>query len=111
MAKNYIQAGDHITIPAAANAVSGEPVLVGSLFGVAEHDAAAGEPLTIARKGVFLLPKATGAAWAVGDPLYWDDAASAVSTTDTDNPLIGVAVEAALDGATEGVVLLDGAIR
>ena len=111
MAKNYIQAGDHLTVPAAADAASGAPVLVGALFGVAEHDAATGEPLTIARKGVFVLPKATGQAWTVGAKVYWDATNSVITTTASGNTLVGAAAEAAIAGAVEGIVLLDGTIR
>jgi len=111
MAKNYIQAGDHLTIPAPADSASGTPVLAGSIFGVSEHDAATGEPLTIARTGVFTLPKATGQAWTVGAKVYWDATNSVITTTASGNTLVGAIVEAAIAGATEGIVLLDGVIR
>lgn len=111
MAKNYLQAGEHITLPAAAAVTSGTPVLVGALFGVAENSAAVGAPLTIARRGVFRLNKTAAQAWTAGQRVYWDATNSLVTTTASGNTLIGVAAEAALAAATVAPVLLDGAIR
>lgn len=111
MAKNYIQAGDHLTIPAPAATVSGAPVLAGALFGVAEHDAATGADLTIARKGVFTLAKTAAQAWTVGAKLYWDATAGSVTTTVGTNVLIGAAAAAAIAADTSGQVMLDGTIR
>lgn len=111
MAKNYIQAGEHITVPAPAAVISGSPVLIGALFGVAEVSADVGAPLTLARRGVFRLEKAAGQAWTVGQKLYWDGTNNVATSTATGNTLIGVATEAQLSAATEGLVLLDGTIR
>ena len=47
MAKNFIQRGENITVIAAALAASGDLVVMGSLFGVALHGAAANEELTL----------------------------------------------------------------
>lgn len=111
MAKNYIQAGEHLTVPSPAAVVSGAPVLIGALFGVAEASAASGAPLTLARRGVFRLAKTTGQAWSVGQKLYWDATNSLVTSTVGTNVLIGAAAEAQLAAASEGLVLLDGGIR
>ncbi|MFV0303564.1 MAG: DUF2190 family protein [Paracoccus sp. (in: a-proteobacteria)] len=109
--KNFIQAGDHITVPAAADIASGSPAMIGNLFGVAEHSALAGEDVTLARLGVFILPKATGQAWAAGVRLYWDATNGVVTTTASGNQMIGAVAVAAIAGAVVGAVLLDGAIR
>ena len=109
--KNFIQAGDHITVPAPAVLTSGKPAMVGNLFGVAEHSAVVGQDVTLARKGVFILPKATGQAWAVGARVYWDTANGVVTTTAGSNQLIGAVAAAAIASAALGTVLLDGTIR
>ena len=45
--KNFIGMGNRVTLTAAAVATSGQPVLIGSLFGIAENAAAIGEPLVL----------------------------------------------------------------
>jgi predicted RecA/RadA family phage recombinase len=84
---------------------------VGALFGVVQETTAIGGEYVLVRNGVFELTKAAGAAWAVGDKLYWDDTAKAVTKTATSNTLIGAATAAAASGAVLGDVLLDGTIR
>ncbi len=96
MAKNFIQRGENITVIAAALAASGDLVVMGSLFGVALHDAAANEELTLKTGGVFELPKTTADEPAVGDPAYWDG--GAITTVSTDNTAVGVFVEAGANG-------------
>lgn len=111
MAKNFIQDGEHVTVPAPAAVTSGAPVVVGALFGVAEHSAASGAPVTLARRGAFRLPKTTGQAWTVGQKLYWDATNSLVTSTVGSNLLIGIALEAVIAAGAAGIVLLDGTIR
>lgn len=107
--KNYVQAGKNISIIAAAAAASGDPVLVGSLFGVATGKAAIGDTVTLTREGVFELKKTSAQAWTVGQKIYFDgtECTTVVST----NKLIGVAVQVAADPSATGFVLLDGAAR
>lgn len=96
--KNFVQPGNNITVPAPPGGVtSGDPILVGDLFGVATTTAAAGEDVAIATVGVYTLPKATTDDAAVGAALYWDDANGEVTTDDASgaNPFIGHAVTAA----------------
>lgn len=107
--KNFVQPGDLMTVAAPAAVLSGAGVLVGSLFGVAAHDAESGADVTIATTGVFTLPKATGAAWTVGQRLYWDDTAKNVTGTASTNKLIGVAAAAAASGDAIGTVRLTAA--
>ncbi|MFG6081605.1 DUF2190 family protein [Paracoccus litorisediminis] len=111
MAKNYLQAGDSLTLPAPAALASGEAVLVGAIFGVAQVAAASGASVTLSRTGVFTLPKTTGQAWTVGAKVYWDAANKLVTTTASGNTLIGAAVDAKLAADATGSVLLDGSIR
>ncbi|ABE64068.1 conserved hypothetical protein [Nitrobacter hamburgensis X14] len=106
MAKNFIQPGDTITVPAPADVVSGAVVLVGKLFGVANFDAKSGEDVEISTKGVFTLPKTSAQAWTVGAAVYWDATNSEVTTTSTSNTLIGHAVAAAANPSATGTVRL-----
>ena len=53
-------------------------------------------------------PKAAGAAWVIGDALYWDATAKALTKTTTNNTLCGFAVEArASADTTSGLVEFD----
>lgn len=109
--KNYIQPGENLTLTMAAAVTSGEGVLVGSIFGVAQGDAAIGEAVVLVRRGVFSLPKVSAQAWTAGAPVYWDDTNGVVTTVATGNQLVGAAVEDAANPSASGVVLLDGTIR
>jgi len=60
--KNFVASGEVLTVPAPSAVASGQPVLVGSIFGVALRAAASGEPVEIAMRGLATLPKATAEA-------------------------------------------------
>lgn len=109
--KNYIQPGENLTLTMAAEVASGDGVLVGSIFGVAQGDAAVGEPVVLVRRGVFSLPKVSAQAWTAGAAVYWDDTAKVLTTVATGNQLVGAAVEDAENPSATGVALLDGTIR
>ena len=55
--KNFIGVGNRVTLTAAAVTTSGQPVLTGSLFGIAENAAAIGEPLVLVMNGIYDLTK------------------------------------------------------
>lgn len=101
--KNYVQPGKTITLAAPYAVSSGDGLLVGAIFGVATANAANGEAVEAALVGVFDLKKAASQAWAVGDKVYWDNNAKETTKTATSNTLIGVAVEAVANGATDTV--------
>lgn len=107
--KNYVQAGSQVSVPAPYDVVSGQGVLVGSLFGVAVHAAATAAPVELALEGVYDLAKATGAAWTVGARIYWDDTNKVCTTTASTNKLVGVALAVAASDATLGRVRLTAA--
>lgn len=109
--RNYIMPGEHVTITAASAITSGQPVLIGDLFGVAQGDAEIGEEVVIVRRGIFELPKAGAQAWTVGAKIYWDAGNGVCSATAATNKLIGVAVAGATNPSAVGRVLLDGTIR
>lgn len=106
--KNFKQPGDTITVTAPAAVTSGDGVLVGSIFGVANFSADNGAEVEIKTTGVFELPKTSALAISVGDLLYWDNAAKVVNKTNT-NKLIGVAVSAAANPSPSVEVRLNGA--
>lgn len=99
--KNFIGVGNRVTLTATATTTSGQPVLFGSLFGIAENAAAIGDPLVLVLNGIFDLTKTASQAWTVGQLIYWDVATSRVTSTVATNKLIGVAVLAVGGGAGE----------
>jgi len=109
--KNYLQDGDTLTIAAPAAVASGDPVQIGSIFGVAMADAATGADVAIVREGIFTLPKVSAQAWAVGAKIYWDATNKVCTTAAPGNTLIGTATAAAANPSATGAVLLDGTVR
>lgn len=105
MAKNLIQAGDTITVPAPANVASGDLVVVGELAGVAITDAASGADVEIKTSGVWELGKTSAQAWTVGQKIYGTSAGVA-TTVSTDNVAIGHAVAVAANPSAKGRVRL-----
>lgn len=106
--KNFLQEGDIAVVPAPSPGVaSGDFVLVGALFGVAQIDAVTGADCPIVREGVFTLPKATGTAWTKGDALYWDAGAGKFTKTATGNKPFGVAFADAASGDATGAVSIE----
>ena len=105
--KNYVAPGDAVAVTAPAAVLSGAPVLIGSLFGVASNDAASGAEVVITTTGVYDLPKTTSQAWTAGALLYWSG--TAVTNVASTNKLIGFATRAELAAATVGRVRLNGA--
>lgn len=112
--KNFVQPGRSLSVAAAAAAVTaGQVVIVGNHLGVAANSAAIGEPYEVVLDGVYVLPKATGAAWTQGQPLMWDASASAFAAVGT--PASGdvtaagfTAFTAAASGDAMGQVRLSG---
>lgn len=90
--RNYEQPGQVITVTAPADVASGQGVLVGDLFGVAQAAALSGQPVEIVTEGVFTLPKVSGTAINEGVRVFWDSTAGNVTTTTTSNRVIGWAV-------------------
>lgn len=109
MAKNFIQAGSVVTLPAPAAVVSGSLVKVGVICGVALHSAASGEPVELRLDGVFSLKKTSAQAWTVGAAIYLIPATGLCTTATTaGNLFVGHAVEAAANPTEFGLVRLNG---
>jgi len=88
MATNQIYDSDkakQLALPVPSGVVSGDPVLIGdALVGVALTDRDADGEATVALGGAFDLEVVAGAAMAVGDLVYIDDATSrTLSDTNT----------------------------
>ncbi len=110
--ENYVQPGEVLTLTApSGGVVAGTPYKIGSLIVIALISVAQTLPFTALVRGVATVPKATGATWSEGQKLYWDDSAKNFTETNTSDTLAGVAVEAALTGATTGKIRLDGVVR
>ncbi|MGH6866085.1 MAG: DUF2190 family protein [Methyloceanibacter sp.] len=100
--KSFLQPGDVVPLIAPEGGVlSGQPILVGSIFGVAAYDAAEGDEVEAQVVGVFELPKASGAI-TQGALIYFDADPGVLTATATDNVLIGAATEAAATGFADG---------
>ena len=94
--KTYIQPGHTLTITAPAGGVtSGQGVLIGTLFGIAQADAAEGTDAEILTEGVVEIGKTSALAIDVGDRLFWDATNKVVNKTATAQVCVGVAVSAA----------------
>lgn len=109
--KTYHQPGNALPVTAPADVNSGDGVLVGSLFGVAGHDALSGESVVIHRYGVYTLPKLEAQEWTQGVKVYWDSGNAHLTTASSGNKLVGTVAQAAANPSTTGVVVLDGAAR
>ncbi len=107
MAKTYIQPGDMLdyTNGSGVDIVSGEPILIGTILAIATSDIADGASGVVAVAEVHAVRKATGAV-TQGQLLYWDADGNPVglasgigclTTTSTDNTLVGFAAAAAAE--------------
>lgn len=107
--KNFVQAGNNLTVAAPYALSSGDGALINSLFGVAAGDADNGAEVDLMTVGVFELPKTSALAISIGEKLYWDNVAKEVNKTSSGNTLIGVAASAAANPSATVNVRLNGA--
>lgn len=116
MSSNYVQPGETIawTNGTGSAVAAGAVVAIGQIIGVALVDIAIAASGSVGIKGVFTLPKVTGAVIAAGESLVWDVSAGKFDdnlATPAAGDISGapaVAVEAAGNGATTLKVLLTG---
>jgi predicted RecA/RadA family phage recombinase len=112
--KNFVQPGESVEFTAPAGGVtSGVGVQIGQLFVIATVTAAEGARFNGLIEGVVTHTKPGSQAWAEGAVIYWDQAASKMTTVSAGNLQIGVATVAVGSGAgeTTGTVRLDGVGR
>ncbi len=94
--KSYIAPGKSITLTApTGGVVSGDGVLIGTLFGIAQFDAIEGAEVEILTEGVVEIGKTSALQIGVGDRLFWDATNKVVNKTATAQVCVGVAVSAA----------------
>src|SRR5512134_1508031 len=94
--KAYVQPGKSLTVTTPAGGVlSGQGVLIGILFGIAQYDAVEGAEVEILTQGVVEIPKTSALPIDVGDRLFWDGTNKVVNKTATAQLCVGVAVSAA----------------
>ncbi len=94
MAKNYIQAGDTVTLTAPASVSSGDGVLVGAVFGIAAFDAGSGDEVEVTLTGVWELPKASGQL-NEGAAVSWDNSAKNICAPGSGKFPVGACVRLA----------------
>lgn len=109
--KNFIQPGATIPVTAPYAVSSGQGVKVGSLFGIAVYGAAQGAPVEIKREGVFDITAVTADVASQGAKVYWDDTGRKITTTATNNTVVGAVTADKANGESTARVLLDGVVR
>ena len=103
---NYIQSGNTITITAPRTVLSGEGVLLGNIFGIANNAATSADTdLEITRRGVFDIAKDSSVPVA-GYPAYWDNSGFTVTAVPNGTRPIGAFAAAALTGDATGRVAI-----
>jgi len=105
--RNFVQPGRMVTVTApSGGVVSGQGLLIGSLFGIAAGTALEGASVELAAEGIFDVSK-DASAFSVGSDAYWNATARQVTTAPGTGDLrIGVAVAAAGTGAATVAVRL-----
>ncbi len=108
--KNYIQAGDNITVIApSGGTVSDGLYKVGAIIGVAATTEVAGDPVVLKTGGVFDLAKTSAQAWAVGDVLFMNTTTRILTNVSaTGLVLVGLATEVATNPSATGACRLNG---
>lgn len=105
MARNYIQPGGAVTVPAPTGGmVSGTPYLLGAAGAgkvvIALQTKAQTVECECATTGVYEVPKAAPLVINIGDTLYWDNTAKNVNKTSASNTVAGWAFKAAASNDT-----------
>lgn len=116
MATNYIQPGEVIdwTNGTGSSKAAGTVVAVGQMLGVTLVTIANGATGSVRIRGVFTVPKVSGAVIAAGESLVWDASAAAFDdnlATPASGDISGppaAAAEAAGNGVTSFDVLFTG---
>jgi len=95
----FVHDGSSIDYTPSAAVAAGDVVVQADLIGVARTPIAANALGSLAVRGVFDVPKATGggSAIAVGSTVYWDATNKVATTTAAGNKLLGKTIKAAAD--------------
>lgn len=110
MSKAYEGPGDVVTLIAPSGGVtSGQGLVVGAAFVVAQDAALVGANFPGMRRGRHRLPKVAATAWAAGAKLFWDPTPGELTTTGASGSfLVGTAAAPALSADATAAVVLDG---
>lgn len=100
MATNLVQKGGVIDLVAAADLVSGTPVLIGDILGVPLANIANTATGPVAIEGVFTITKVTADTFVQGQILFWDDSAKKLTETVSTNKPVAICMEVAGGTAT-----------
>lgn len=79
---------------------------VGGIIALAVQGASSGGAIEGQVVGCATVLKAAGAAWAVGDEVYWDDSAKGFTKTSSANTKAGYAITVQASGDTVGGIRL-----
>lgn len=97
----FVQEGNAVDYTPTSAVAAGDVVVQGDLVGVARTPIAANAPGSLAVRGVFDFPKATGSGSgiAIGTKVYWDATDKQAKSDDETgaNKLLGKTVKAAAD--------------
>jgi predicted RecA/RadA family phage recombinase len=93
--KNYGQPGNSLDLAAPANVLSGGPVLISSIFGVAVESKLLGETVAVQVEGVVTLPKLSANVIAAGVKLNYNTATGELQLATSTLNGVATAVEAA----------------
>lgn len=105
--KNFVQEGHTLDyIAPAGGVVSGLALLIASILVIPATTKPEGETFSGWIEGVYTLPCATGTAWEMNDPLYWDDANDRLTTDDNGTVKVGMAAAPKLAGDAFGNIKL-----
>ncbi len=100
--KNFVQKGDVLDLSIPDGRLSGQGVLVGSIYGIAAESNESGSAAirAVAVEGVVEVAKLAADNMSVGDKVNWNDSNLEVqlATSDLDN--VGTVVEAAAASST-----------
>lgn len=104
----YMNDGGRMPYTPSSAVAAGDVVVIGDTVGVATQAIAANELGTLATRGLFKLPKASGSTTAIaaGTKVYWAAGSSVITTTASGNKCIGYTHLASVDGDTTQYVEL-----
>lgn len=105
--KNFVQEGHALDYVApAGGVVSGLALLIASILVIPSTTKAEGQPFSGWIEGVYTLPCATGTAWTMNVPLYWDDANDRLTTNANGTVKVGMAAAPKAAGDAVGNIKL-----
>ncbi len=109
----YRSAGEFIDYTPSGAVAAGAVVVQGELIGIATQPIPASTPGALAIRGLFTVPKESGASTAIaaGAIVYWDAENQRVTTTASTHKVIGKTVAAATDAdKTTKIILASDAL-